>query len=110
MRKVLSVLFLSVLLTSCCSTGTKQLDPKDGVYLGLEKVVLPGPEGKPAFTIKMERFMLHGHDYILFYHGYDNVNNLQFEDDTWVHDPNCRKCNEKPSESPLSNYQSMFDW
>ena len=114
MRKILNVIFLCILLTSSCCCGNveiKQLEAKDGVYLGLEKIALPGPEGvEDAFTIKMERFMLYGHDYIVFYHGYDSVNNISLDDDAWIHDPNCRKCNEKHSESPLSNYQSMFDW
>ena len=114
MRKILSIIFLSILLTSSCCCGnveTKYLDPSEGVYLGLEKVALPGPEGmEDAFTIKLERFMFHGHDYIIFYHGYDNVNDIPFENDTWIHDPDCRKCNSKPSTSSLSNYQSMFDW
>lgn len=114
MRKILSIILLSILLTSSCCCGnieTKYLDPSEGVYLGVEEVALSGPEGKEdAFTITMERFILHGHDYIIFYHGHDGVNHIDFGDDTWMHDPNCRKCNSKPSESPLSNYQSMFDW
>jgi len=114
MRKIFSIILLSILLTSSCCCGnveTKHLDPSDGVYLGLEKVALPGPEGmEDAFTIKLERFMLHGHDYIIFYYGYDSVNAISFDDDIWIHDPDCRKCNSKPSQSTLSSYQSMFDW
>ena len=54
--------------------------------------------------------MYEGHDYMYIFN--IDLEDIIDGDNPYqvLHDPDCRKCNSKPSQSTLSNYQSMFDW
>ena len=119
MRRIFSIIFLSILLTSscCCGTSAEKVDATKGVVLSTEKIILPGSIDKESddpykhgLELHITKFMYEGHDYMYIFN--IDLEDIIDGDNPYqvLHDPNCRKCNEKSSGSTLSNYQSMFDW